>query len=484
MKSLRPLVLCSFALGIANIAEAGSNVTGTVSEFSSWFGVSEQCIRTSPMPGATYTDEDIAQEEALCAMDLYSMDIGICPKIWSTSPSVVLYDLVGSKLEGERRKFQEDICAGGKAARYVATRELARLKFTMNQPGTSAAYAPAPILYYHLSRYLNMNVEVAPAVWRSMDQQVLLGEVALGGAHFTAGSLRTQKVNAAWQAIVDAIRDPESYSKEGGYGTAADILLEDGLRAYGTLLHAQGSGFDEEVNGIEDDGLGDVEEMRHFMLTPGYITLMIDAPLDEAAKIGIERAVPPAFETMPDGLSTAQVAYWARELAETTLLDFILSQKDRPGNIDRSDYYAWVSEGAVQWAKEDNHEPGDGAVPEDAMPVSRLALNDNDAAVKVEYQNDAFMTGMLARVRHFDADTYRSLHALAADLTNDGPTWNWLRESSGVSWAEADRIRENVGFAAETLAQSCELGVLRFDLDPDALLLNKEISSQEVACRP
>lgn len=484
MKLIRSLLLSILGCICSLPATAGSNVTGTVTEFTSWFGVNEQCVRITPMPSAAYSEIDIAGEETLCAMDLYNMNIGLCPKIWSTSPSIVLYDLVGSKLENDRRKFQEDICAGGKAARYVASAELARLKFTMNQSGASAAYAPAPTLYYHLSRYLGTSVEVAPAVWRSIDQQVLLGEVALGGALFTEGSSRTKKIHVAWQTIVDTIRDPESYNQEGAYGTYEDLLLADGLHAYGTLLNATGSGFDEEVNGLEDDGLGDVAEMRHFIRTPGYIALMVDAPLPEAITAGVERANPPVSETRPEGLSDVEVAYWARELAETTLLDAILSQKDRPGNIDRREYFAWTAGGAVRWAEAATHQPGDDTVPEDAISIHRLVLNDNDAAVRVEYQNDALMSGMLARLRHFDAGTYDRLQMLASDLRGEGPVWNWLRDSTGISWHEADRIVQNTLIAAETLAQSCEVGLLRFDLHPDEFFLTGKAQQKEVVCRP
>ena len=180
----------------------------------------------------------------------------------------------------------------------------------MNNPGTSAAYAPAPILYYHLSRYLGTEVHVAPAVWRSIDAQVLLGEVAVDGAIFTEGT-RTSKIHAAWQTIVDTIRDPESYAKPGSYGTSADLLVGDGVLAYGTLLNASGSGFDEEVNGIEIDSDTNIGAMRYFLQTPGLIALQIDAPIAEAIDVGIARALPPVSETMPDGLSPKQVAFWA-----------------------------------------------------------------------------------------------------------------------------------------------------------------------------
>lgn len=477
------MAVTGWALMQATSGVAGENITGEATEFSSWFGVTEQCVRVTPMPGASFSEQDVAEEAALCGLDLYDMNIAICPKIWSTSPSVVLYDLAGSKLENERRKFQEDICPGGKAAKYVATAELARLKFTMNNQGTSAAYAPAPILYYNLSRYLDTDVHVAPAVWRSIDTQVLLGEVALDGAFLTEGT-RTSKIHAAWQTIVDTVRDPESYVKPGSYGTSADLLMANGALAYGTLLNATGSGFDEEVNGVEEDDTDtSIARMRYFLRTPGLIALQVDAPLGEAIEAGMARAVPPVSESMPDGLSAEQVAFWARELSETALLDFILSQQDRPGNIDKKDYYYWKAGDRAEHVSGADHSPGDGTVPDDALLIRRALLNDNDAAGRVEYFNDAWIAGLLSRLRHFDAGVYRKLQELAADIREQGPVWGWLKTSAGISWEESEMIGRNAIAAAETLAQSCDLGLLRFDLDPEAFLFSGQTQQEPVPCR-
>lgn len=479
---LKFIAIAGWALIQAVPGIASENITGEATDFSSWFGVSEQCVRITPMPGAVFSEEDIAGEKALCGLDLYNMNIALCPKIWSTSPSIVLYDLAGSKLEDKRKKFQEDICPGGKAAKYAATAELARLKFTMNNPGTSAAYAPAPILYYNLSRYLATDVHVAPAVWRSIDAQVLLGEVATDGAIFTEGT-RTSKIHAAWQTIVDTLRDPESYAKPGSFGTSADLLMADSTRAYGTLLNATGSGFDEEVSGIEVDSDTSVGKMRYYLQTPGFIALQIDAPLADAIEAGTARAVPPVSESMPDGLSAQQVAFWARELSETAVLDFILSQQDRPGNIDKQDYYYWIAGDRVEHVAGEDHEPGDGTVPADALLIQRAVLNDNDAAVRVEYFNDALLAGLLARLRHFDAGVYLRLQQLAKDIREEGPVWSWLKTSPGISWDESEMIGRNAIAAAETLAQSCELGLLRFDLDPEAFFLKSEMQAEPVPCR-
>ena len=44
-------------------------------------------------------------------------------------------------------------------------------------------------------------------------------------------------------------------------------------------------------------------------------------------------------------------------------------------------------------------------------------------------------------------------------------------------------IGQNTIAAAETLAQTCEIGLLRFDLDPEGFLLFGETLEEPVPCR-
>ena len=165
------------------------------------------------------------------------------------------------------------------------------------------------------------------------------------------------------------------------------------------------------------------------------------------------------------------------------LQDFILSQQDRPGNIDKKDFYYWIADGQVEHVVSESHTRGDGTVPNDALLIQRAVLNDNDAAGRVEYYNHAWIAGILSRIRHFDAGVYQKLQELAADINEQGPVWNWLKTSAGVSWEESEMIGSNAIAAAETLAQTCEMGLLRFDLDPEAFLLNDAPEEELVPCR-
>jgi hypothetical protein len=470
------------ALLFAQPAAASDAVLGSEVTFTSYNDVVERCVRIAPMPGATYDQGDLDDEAELCGYDLYSHDIALCPKIWSTSPSIVLYGLEGSKFDGDRVGFQGKVCAGGKVAEYVADKELARLKFTMNQETTSASFSPAPLLYYHLSRYLGTQVKVPVAVWRTVDAQVLLDEVARTGANLTAGTEHLTQVHAAWQTIVNVIDDPDSYANEDAYGSSADLVTGDGSQLYGVLLDATGKSLGPVISGLEFAFWDDRLRHAFFMSTPAFRGLTADAPLAEAILVGRAGAQPPLAETMPTGASDFQIVVWMRELAETLLMDHILAQQDRPGNIDHKAYFYWVEGDQVLRSKAKGHEPGDGVVPAWAEPILRAVLNDNDAAGRIEYDNQAKIDGMLARLRHFDAGLYARLQELAADFTAEGPVWAWLSASLGLDPEQAEMIRANTVEAAQILQDSCTRGALRFDLDPEAFYLNGTVEPATLSC--
>lgn len=482
----RLLSQCGLALvaaaSLGGVALATDAVDGSATLFTSYNGVGERCVRIAPLPGAEYDKDDLEDEAALCAVDLYDLDIALCPKIWSTSPSIVLYDLTGSEFEGDRLGFQTEICAGGKLAEHVADGEIARLKFTMNQEATSAAFVPAPLLYYHLSRYLGTEVLVPVAVWRSVDAQVLRNEVGLSGASLTENVPYATQIHAAWDWIVRTIDDPSVYDNEDGYGTATDLLTADGSQAYGVLLDATDKTMGPALNGLEIAFWDEALHRAFFMSTGPFRALMTDLPLAEAILEGRKLAQPPLAETMPEGVTDFQMVIWMRELSEIVLLDHILAQQDRAGNIDRKAYYYWVKDGEVARKKAKGRSPGDGEVPAYAEPILHAVLNDNDAAGRVEYHNQARLAGMLASLRHFDAGVYTRLQALAEDLAAEGPAWGWLNASLGLERGQVDMIRANTLEAAGILHESCSKGALRFDLDPAGFYMSGTVTPAAIDC--
>jgi hypothetical protein len=443
--------------------------------FTSPNGITERCVQIEQVPGGVYDSDDLEDETAYCAIDLYANDVALCPKTWSTSPGMMVYDIAEGPYANDRAAFMRNACPEGKAAGDLASDDLAKFKVTMNASGTSGTFSTSSLLYYHFSRYFDMTVMVPVAVWRSIDVASHSEEVARPGLSLSG---RTGRMNhEGWRQLLNAEQNPSSYSPTD------EVFTADRTQIYGVLLSSPGHRYGSEVNGTRASGWGRGQNLD-FQETPAFLALRSELPLDEAIAFGLREARKDGQinrDLGPD-VPAVQVAYWMREVSEIVLLDYIFSQQDRIGNIDFTPYYYWLEDGELEHKKAKHHELGDGDVPEDAILLRRTNLNDNDAGGRVAYANFAKSTQMLEKLRHFDGDVYRRLMALDMDLQSNGPVYQWLTSSLGLSDRQVQQVVSNTALAAGILRDTCQRGELIFDLSPKRFFETGDVTPDAVSC--
>ncbi len=456
---------------------ASDRVTGDAVTFKSPNGTVERCIRITPIPGGNYSDGDRKDEADYCGIDFYASDVALCPKTWSTSPGMMVYDISGGPYAGKRESFMRKACREGKSADGLAKDKLAKYKTTMNAKGTSGTYAPSSLLYYHFSRYFDTTVNVPVAVWRSMDAKAHLDEVAESGLVLSGGSHGGRMNHAGWQAFVNADRNPSSYKPTD------DLFTSDRKQIYGVLLSSPGHRYGSEINGTRKSGWGKGQN-RDFQETPAYLALRSGKPLEEAIREGVAKGRKDSriAKDLPADVPPQQMAYWMKELTEIVLLDYLFSQQDRVGNIDYTPWYYWTENGQLQRKKTREHAARDASVPADAILMRRTNLNDNDAGGRVQYANFTKSTQMLEKLRHMDEETYRRLLALDRDLQNGGEIYRWLESSLGLSAREVKQIVKNTAAAADILQATCRKGEMRFDLHPREFFETGKVTPAKVDC--
>jgi hypothetical protein len=473
----RPLAALALTTLLSVPASASDRVQGTETLFQSPNSVTERCVRIAPMPGAVYSEADLATEAAFCAIDLYAPTVALCPKTWSTSPGMIVHDISSGPYAGDRRTFETRACPEGKDAKGLGAGELAKFKPSMNARGTSGTYSASPLLYYHLSRFLGAEIGVPPAVWRSMDRQMHLAEVARPGVAISGHSHSSDMNRTAWQVLVEADQTPETYSPTD------DLFTADRTALFGVMLRSTGNRYNSEVNGTRASGWGEGQNYD-FQATAPFLALRSDKPLEEAVADGLAEALkdPQIRRDMGDETDPRQIVTWMADVANIALMDFILSQQDRVGNIDYVEHWYWVQNGALKSRKAVSHGDETDPLPEGAVRLKRTHLNDNDAGARVEYANFAKSTGMLDDLHHFPARTYRQLMALEADFRAEGPLHAYFAASFGLSDRQMAQLVRNTELAAGTLHLQCEAGAIRFDLDPEAFLLTGAATPEEVNC--
>lgn len=203
-------------------------VQGRVFPYLSPYGIEEACIITAHLPGSNelYSKKDIEREQALCSLDFYK--IPLCPKTWSTSPATVLAKPV--------QNISIATYETAKCTKASIGKKYGKFKVSMNQDDTSGTYSKSPLVYYHLSRYLNTVVGVPVAVYRTMDRKTHLERVSSkakgqGGMNI-----------AGWKHLVNAEKNPSSYIP------VEDLFTLDLKTIYGTITKDTGDRYGAEFN--------------------------------------------------------------------------------------------------------------------------------------------------------------------------------------------------------------------------------------------
>lgn len=473
----RLLTIAASAILTASQVVADDAVLGQETSFTSPNGIVERCVRIAPIPGGNYSNGDLEDEAEFCAINLYDAAVALCPKTWSTSPGMMIYDISSGPYAHDRSSFERNACNEGKAAQDLAEDVLAKFKITMNAEGTSGTYAPSSLLYYHFSRYFDTTVKIPVTVWRTMDIATHSSEVARPGLSISGHNQSARMNHNGWRHLVDAEANPNSYSPTD------DIFTSDRTQIYGIMTTSPGHRYGSEINGTRRSGWGRGQNFD-FQETPAFLALREDAPLIESVNRGLRvgRQDSQINRDLGPDVSREQMVYWMREISEIVLLDYIFSQQDRVGNIDFRPYYYWIEDGDLEHERTAHHEIGDGEVPESALLIRRTYLNDNDAGGRVAYANFAKSTQMLERLRHFDADTYQRLIALDQDLQTGGPVYTWLSTSLGLKDSEVLQVQRNTALAAGILQASCRQGLLRFDLNPHQFFLLGDVEPADISC--
>ena len=442
---------------------------GQISTFSSPDGVIEQCIALASMPGAISHPQDREQEQNYCGINFHDVNTALCPKVWSTSPGTIIYDLSPGSYAGNVKGFEQANCRDSKRAK-----RLVKFKSTMNDSETSGTFSTASLLYYHFSRYFDTTVNVPVAVWRSIDRKNHLQRVTKSGVHLSG---KSRMLHAGWLKMESAEENPATYHPED------ELFTADGKAIHGVLLNSPGHYYNTSITGTRASGWG-MGQNNDFQETAPYLALRSEKPLDDAIKHGLHSARnnTKMNHDLGKDVSAAQMVFWMTELTEITLLDFIFNQQDRIGNIDYLTYWYWFENGQIQRVKAHNNKIPANLSRQNPLLLKRTQLNDNDAGGRISYINFTKKTKMLEKQRHYRPAVYKRLLRLNHDLKEQGKLYHYLRDTFALSDRQLHHIIQNSADATAILQKTCRQGKLRFDLDPDEFLRTGTTIEQKINC--
>jgi hypothetical protein len=407
----------------------------------------EICVLPKHLTGADYKSGDTKSEGELCSYSFFGVhpreadapfkEVAICPKLSSTNPGTDVQELVAGK---SREETQKAICALDDRP----TKLLAKFKQSL-----TCSYTPSILGYYHLSRALGGAGDVKPAVVRTMD--LAEHRKLVGTALTILGSKPDNSFpKISWLQYRSTEATPAaSRSKDA-------IYTQDLLQIYGGMQeNARGEAKYSEIN----RRAADPNASGLFVQTPQYKRVIDGRPLSQIAGKTLAEA--------------AQPVTVMRDISELLVLDYLMSQQDRFGNIHEIDYVVFPKEGGgtdkVKKSKVDDKEI---PMPAGGVVVKKMILKDNDCGGPAK-TNVVKNAGLLDQMRHMNAGTYKNLRWLAANFAPGTEAPKFFVGEALFGQKDIDMLRGNLATASQKLHDACVSGKLLLDLDLDDHLAGK-----------
>lgn len=152
-----------------------------------------------------------------------------------------------------------------------------------------------------------------------------------------------------------------------------------------------------------------------------------------------------------------------KDVSEMIILDTILNQKDRFGNIHyvKRHFYLDSSQGNLQVLSKKEMDEAE-VRSTGALLLKTMMLKDNDCGIIKE--NMAKKAGLLRGISHLNPETYRRLIALSRDIQTSGVREFFIKETLMTS-DDFHSVKENLTSVANSLQEACRQGKLLLDLD-------------------
>jgi hypothetical protein len=415
----------------------------------------EVCVIPLKYPSITYKQKDLEKETKLCNLSFYETTseekaagketAALCAKINSSNPGVSIFRI---KPPETKDSVESANCENAsKIGKY--------------KNSTSCSYTPSILSYYHVSRILGNIGNVPVAVLRTMDLTTHKAMAQQGLRNTKSGDL----INETWKGL-------NSILNAGASSTRKDLIFTDDFKqTYGAFV----------VNPKDEEFYkaffnGGTDRAATFRDTNQYFKLVKDTrPLNQLI----------SAQWSKDGL---QKLVAMKDITEFILLDHILDQQDRFGNIAKETKFMYMAkkDAAATTYKLTSGDADDLKKATDANLVDKtrpavqldfMVLKDNDCGVNKE--NRIKKAGLLMQVKHMEPKTYTKLLQFQKSLNdpaNVEMNKKFFLRNLMFSTTDYSEFIANVNDAVKILQTNCRSKALKLDLDIDGYMENTSIA--------
>ncbi|MFO0736909.1 MAG: hypothetical protein U0270_13570 [Labilithrix sp.] len=407
----------------------------------------EICVLPNHLSMADYDKDDLESEQELCSYsfhgaapreaDVQKTDVAICPKLSSTNPGTDIHELLPGKSKAET---EAAICK----LQDRPTKHLAKYKQSI-----TCSYTPSILGYYHLSRLLGGAGDVKPAVVRTMGLPEHKAVVS-NALNILRNQGDGEYPKVSWLSFQKAESNPSATPKKDA------LYTQDLLQIYGGLQeNARGESRYSEINkrGAAPNPAGP------FTRTAQWASVASGKPMSQIAG-----------RTLKDSAQTVQVV---KDISEMLVMDYLMSQQDRFGNIHEIDYYYSLdAKGEVEKVKKSKVDDGEKPMPANAVLVKKMILKDNDCGGSTK-DNVVKKAGLIDQMRHMSPNLYANIQWLAANFAAGTEVPKFLTVEALFAQADINMLRTNLAELGPKLKSMCTSGKLMLDADLEDHLAGK-----------
>lgn len=413
--------------------------------------VTEVCVMPKHLVGVKYKSSDWEDEATLCSLDFYGKTslngtpleyVAICPKVRSTNPAVEVYSL---KQEGLTVKdYEKKQCRlSSKKRDKSKAKRLAKFKQSI-----SCSYTPAILAYYHVSRMLGGVGNVQPAVIRT----IALAEhrkIANDG-YKIAKRYRMRVQGLTWKMFIDTENNIDSRRDRYGRKYSNLVFTSDNKQVFGAMQK-------------------DVKKESR------YREFYIKNYKNSYRRLTAQPFVKQLISRKSQAKQTVEKLYQLKDYADMLVIDYLLSQEDRFGNVAYKDYYYSVDkDGHIERKrvpkKEVKQYSQEQLKQHNIYKVRRLVLKDNDCGVR--RYNRTRKSNIMSKIRHMSVETYQRLLWMDSKIEED-ETEAFFRNELLFSHRDWEKFESLVQELKMTLQKRCHTGSLVLDLNPERKLLGQ-----------
>ena len=423
-------------------------------------GVTEICVMPKQFLGVKYRKKDRKDEAMLCSLDFYGKTVlngvpleyvAVCPKSRSTNPAVEVYKIRQEGLSVEEYERTECRVHSKRRDKSKAKR-LAKFKQSM-----SCSYTPSILAYYHLSRMLGDIGNVEPAVIRTMALEKHRDIAKLG---YRVSKQSRQKVQAlTWKMFIDTENHIDSRSNRYGRKYSPLVFTTDNQQVFGAMQ-----------KDVKKEGRYRAFYIKNYKNSYRLITS--------------QPFVRKLISRQSYANASVELLFQLKDYADMLVLDYLLSQEDRFGNMAYKDYYYSVStDGKItrKHVPENKQKRISKEMQENLNihVVRRLVLKDNDCGVN--RYNRTEKSRIMEKIRHISLDTYQRLLWLNSKI-EDTYTEEFFKKELLFSSHDWEKFERLVKTLTKTLQSNCRKGHLKLDLNPEQKLLGKPYQASPKQC--